>query len=85
MLAVTGTSDQGVEQAGSFLVDADQNWQLQGDLVLVKHGQALVNNLGNFTLQGQLTQIATMLPEATVIGTATPTPAQTPVPPAGRG
>ncbi|OGO34534.1 MAG: hypothetical protein A2W35_05925 [Chloroflexi bacterium RBG_16_57_11] len=82
LLAVTGTSDGGVEQAANFLVDADQNWQLQGDLVLVKHGKALISNLGNFTLQGQLTEIATILPEASVIGTATPTPAQTPVPPA---
>jgi hypothetical protein len=80
LLAVTGTSDQGLEQAANYLVDADQNWQLQGDLVLVKHGKALISNLGNFTLQGQLTEIATLLPEATVVGTATPTPAQTPVP-----
>jgi Bacterial cellulose synthase subunit len=81
LLAVTGTSDVGVEQAASFLVDSEQNWQLQGDLVLLKAGKAMIANLGDFTLQGQLTEIATLLPEATVVGTATPTPRQTPVAP----
>jgi hypothetical protein len=45
---------------------------------IVEHGK-LISNL-RFYLQGQLTEIATLLPEATVVGTATPTPAQTPVP-----
>jgi hypothetical protein len=85
LLVVTGTSDAGVERASKMLVNSDRLWELKGYLALLRDDELISTDTRGLTPSGQMTAIATSLPEAEVVGTATPAPppAPTQMPPGG--
>jgi hypothetical protein len=74
LLVITGTSDSGVQRAASLLVDPARNWEIKGNLALLRDSEVLTTDTRQLTSSGQLTAVATSLPEATMIGTATAMP-----------
>ena len=74
-LVVTGTSDPGMQQAADVLVDSGQNWQLKGNLALMRDEQIHILDTVGLTQAGRATAIATVVPEAAVVGPITSTPA----------
>ena len=80
LLAVTGTSDMGVGWAARLLADAGQLWHLEGNLALLRDEEVSTTDTRELTASGQVEAITTAVPEATVVGTATPTLRPTPLP-----
>jgi len=77
LLAVTGTSDLGVEWAARLLADAGQLWRLEGNLALLRDEEIFTIDTRGLTASGQVAAVATAIPEATVVGIATPPPLST--------
>lgn len=89
LLAITGTSDQGVAWAARTLNRF--SGQLKGNLALVQGEEILTMDTREFTKSGHLAAMATAIPQATIIDTSTitqetivdtetPTPPSTPSP-----
>jgi hypothetical protein len=79
-LAVTGTSDAGMQQASEFMTDSERAWELKGSLAMLRDGRLILADDRELTTAGRLTAVAGAAPEARVVGTATPAALQTPTP-----
>jgi uncharacterized repeat protein (TIGR01451 family) len=71
-VAVTGTTDDGVQRAASVL--AERHWALKGDLAFIKDGEVTAVDTRGLMRSGLATVVATAVPEMTPV----PTPADTP-------
>lgn len=77
LLAVTGTTDMGVEWATDTLTD--RYWLLAGNLALVKDGEVAAIDTRELTRAGVAMAVATAVPELTSVpATSTPAPLATP-------
>ncbi len=65
LLAITGTSDEGVAWATESLLD--QPWQLEGDLALVRGTEIHTLDTSKLTRSGVGTVIRTVVPELTPV------------------
>ncbi|MCP4538184.1 MAG: DUF11 domain-containing protein [Chloroflexi bacterium] len=75
-VAVTGTTDAGVEQAADLVTK--RSWNLKGNLTLIKDGEVSTIDTRGLTRGGQAVSVATAVPEMAMVATATITP--TPLP-----
>jgi hypothetical protein len=84
LLALTATSDLGLSWATQMIINEDKNEQLKGNLALAPNELELhTTDTRGLPIGGKVAAITTAIPEAVVMGTATPTPApppSTPVP-----
>ncbi len=81
LLAVTGVSDLGVTWAARTLADSKQRQLLNGNLAMLRDKEISTIDTRKLASGGVVMAIATAIPEAIVVGTATPTPRSlTPVP-----
>jgi uncharacterized repeat protein (TIGR01451 family) len=72
LLAVTGTTNDGVAQAAQALIN--QPWNLKGNLALLKEGTLNTLDTRPSTDNGVVTALARAIPEIAAVATTTPTP-----------
>ena len=75
LLAATGTTDLGISWAARALAASNRLGQLKGNLALLRDVEVFTTDTRNLTASGKVAAVTTAVPEATVVGTATPTPA----------
>jgi hypothetical protein len=75
LLALTGTSDLGLGWATQMISDPEKNDQLSGNLALAPNDLELhVTDTRELPTGGKVAAVTTAIPEAVIMGTATPTP-----------
>ncbi len=69
LVAVTGTSDAGLQSAADFIMNSGRIWELKGDLAMVRRDKLFVTDTRNLTSEGQAAPVATAVTEITPVTT----------------
>jgi len=82
LLAVTGTTEEGVEWAVPWLTNSSLRWQLAGNLAMTDGDEVHTIDTRRLTSSGEAEALATIVPGLTPVATVavTPTPTETSIP-----